>query len=67
MIDYVIVAPTSTEAYVADVFFNVTGTLAEHLPDAIYYCYTIPEIAFTTWTTHFQGFINLDDFEGAFV
>lgn len=39
MFNFVIDAPKANEAQVATVFFNITGTLAKSLPDAIYYCY----------------------------
>lgn len=37
------------------------------MPDAIYYCYFIPNTTLTSWTNHYQDFESLQDFEGAFI
>lgn len=50
-----------------DVLFNATATFSGHLPDAIYYCYFVPGTAYRVWTAHYKTFLNLRDFEGAFI
>jgi hypothetical protein len=49
------------------VFFNMTATISGYLPDAIYYCYFIPNTSLSTWTAHYEEFESLQDFEGAFI
>lgn len=50
-----------------DVTFNTTATLSGYLPDAIYYCYFVPEDTKEMWTEHYKTFIDIHDFEGAFI
>jgi hypothetical protein len=42
--------------------FNITGTLAQSLPDSIYTCYDIPKLSAKTWVNHYATFENFDDF-----
>ncbi len=51
---YLEVTPQTDLTYKESQFFNVTGTLANHLPDAIYICYTLPGVAKTMWTAHYE-------------
>lgn len=48
-------------------FFNLTATLSGYFPDAIYYCYFIPETSSIGWRRHYNQFESLYDFEGAFI
>jgi hypothetical protein len=59
--------PTNSLEGVEDVTFNTTATLSGYLPDAIYYCWFVPGTAYKAWTNHYKGFVNLDDFEQAFI
>ncbi|CDW83524.1 UNKNOWN [Stylonychia lemnae] len=54
------------EAY-EQIVFNATAAVSGYLPDAIYYCYFIPDVSFQNWKLHYQEFENLQDFEGAFM
>lgn len=33
--------------------FNATAALSGYLPDAIYYCYFLPQVSYDTWTKHY--------------
>jgi hypothetical protein len=50
-----------------DVIFNTTATASGYLPDAIYYCFFVPETTYDVWTEHYETFEDIHDFEGAFI
>eukprot|EP00347_Sterkiella_histriomuscorum_P009733 403340092 len=47
--------------------FNATATVSGYLPNAIYFCYFIPQTSLKRWTAHYEEFESLQDFEGAFI
>jgi hypothetical protein len=49
------------------VTFSTTATLSGYLPDAIYFCYFVPGTAKHRWRDHYETFLSLSDFEGAFI
>lgn len=49
------------------VVFNGTATISGYLPDAIYYCYFLPQTASQNWALHYESFEDIEDFEGAFI
>jgi len=49
------------------IVFNGTGALSGYLPDAIYYCYFLPEKSSMAWQLHYESFDGINDFEGAFI
>ena len=61
------ISPTDSLDGQEDVVFNTTATLSGYLPDAIYYCYFVPETASSNWAEHYQTFKDIHDFEGAFI
>ncbi len=54
MQNYLYETPQTDENLKESQFFNVTGTLSENLPDAIYICYTLPGIAKEMWIAHYE-------------
>jgi len=36
-----------------DIVFNATAAASHYLPDAIYYCYFIPDNSMNAWTIHY--------------
>ena len=39
------------------VFFNMTATISGYLPDAIYYCFFIPQKSKVAWAKHYLPFL----------
>ena len=53
MIEYLYDTPDTSLSITESLVFNVTGTLAGHLGNAIYDCYTLPNITSTIFKDHY--------------
>eukprot|EP00349_Pseudokeronopsis_sp_Brazil_P011690 CAMPEP_0202979040 /NCGR_PEP_ID=MMETSP1396-20130829/85307_1 /ASSEMBLY_ACC=CAM_ASM_000872 /TAXON_ID= /ORGANISM="Pseudokeronopsis sp., Strain Brazil" /LENGTH=82 /DNA_ID=CAMNT_0049718297 /DNA_START=150 /DNA_END=398 /DNA_ORIENTATION=- len=67
MQSYLKESPDDERVWKESQVFNVTGTFAANLPDAIYICYTLPGIAYDTWVEYYETFVDFEDYQGAFI